>query len=378
MTFTGCAGTRPCFVFRYVFRSVTSDNIIEVDERTCRFPGCQRPVMASAAGTGRPPEYCDDPTHTRASAWRARQRPSEDAARGAEARPVDSARQRASEITGQVSGMIEHLGQQLAVLVEELRTVGDPEAAEAQLESVASEAAEQVAGANARATRAEQAQRRAEAEKAEADAAAEEAMRTSEELARELSGTQEELDAARATGEQLSVELAQAHASAATDRELAQAESAGLRADLEAVRAQLTLVEHERDAAAERAGAEERARVVAERRTGAAESRVEAETARADREESAAEEARAQLAGVRADLEAAREAVADIRSTVATLTAERVAAGADVERERIHGEQRVKDLHDTYSRQIDQLRAELTQAREAKTKERRPRAGGEQ
>lgn len=67
-----------------------------------------------------------------------------------------------------------------------------------------------------------------------------------------------------------------------------------------------------------------------------------------------------------------------MRSTVATLTAERQAARADVEPERIHGEQRVKDLHDTYSRQIEQLRAELTQAREAKTKERRPRAAGEQ
>ena len=344
-----------------------SDHVIEVDERTCRYPGCRRPAMAAEAGTGRPPEYCDDPAHTRASAWRARQRPDEGAARGAEAHPVDSARQRASEITGQVSGMIEHLGQQLAALVEELRTVGDPEAAEAQIESVASEAAEQVAGANARATRAEQAQRRAEAEKVEADAAAQEATRTSEELAQELSGAQEGLDAALARGEQLTEELAQAHAWAANERELAQAESAGLRADIEAIRVQLTLVEHERDAAAERAGTEERARVAAERRAGVAESRVEAETARADREESAAEEARAQLAAVRADLEGAREAVADMRSTVATLTAEREAGRADVERERIHGEQRVKDLHETYSRQIDQLRAELTQAREAKT-----------
>jgi chromosome segregation ATPase len=259
--------------------------------------------------------------------------------------------------------MIEHLGQQLAALVEELRTVGDPEAAEAQIESVASEAAEQVAGANARATRAEQAQRRAEAEKAEADAAAEEATRTSEELAQELSGLQEELDAAHAQAKELTEELRQAHASAANERELAQAESVGLRADLDGIRVQLTLAEQERDAAAERAGTEERTRIDAERRTGVAESRAEAETARADREESAVEETRGQLAGVRADLEAAREAVADMRSTVATLTAEREAARADVERERIHGEQRVQDLHDTYSRQIEQLRAELTQAK---------------
>jgi colicin import membrane protein len=63
---------------------------------------------------------------------------------------------------------------------------------------------------------------------------------------------------------------------------------------------------------------------------------------------------------------------------VATLTAEREAARADVERERAHGEQRVKDLHETYSRQIDQLRAELSQAREAKTKESRSQAHEEQ
>ncbi len=355
-----------------------SENILDVEQRFCRFPGCQRPAMAGEAGTGRPPEYCDDPAHTRASAWRARQRPNEEAARAVESRPVDSARQRASEITGQVSGMIEHLGQQLSALVEELRTVGDPEAAEAQIESVASEAAEQVAAANARATRAEQAQRRAEAEKAEADAAAEEATRTSEELARELSGVQEELDAAMAQVKERAEELAQAHASAANDRELAQAESAGLRADLETIRGQLTLAVQERAAAAERAGAEEQARAAAERRTGVAESRLEAETARADREESAAAETRGQLAAVRADLEAAREAMADVRSTVATLTAEREAARADIERERVHGEQRVKDLHDTYGRQIEQLRAELTQAREAEPKERRPRDGGEQ
>lgn len=73
---------------------------------------------------------------------------------------------------------------------------------------------------------------------------------------------------------------------------------------VETIRLQLTLAERERDAAAERAGTEERDRVAAERRTGVAESRAEAETARADREESAAEELRGQLEGVRVDLEA--------------------------------------------------------------------------
>lgn len=95
---------------------------------------------------------------------RARQR-LEDAGPVAEALPVDAARQRASEITGQVAGMMEHLGGQLTSLLEELRTVSDPEAVEAQIESMTTEAADRVAAANARASRAEQAQRRAEAER---------------------------------------------------------------------------------------------------------------------------------------------------------------------------------------------------------------------
>jgi len=68
-----------------------------------------------------------------------------------------------------------------------------------------------------------------------------------------------------------------------------------------------------------------------------------------------------------------------MRSTVATLTAEREAARADVERERQHGDQRVKDLHETYNGQVSQLRDELTQARAAEAEQRRatrPRAEG--
>lgn len=116
------------------------------------------------------------------------------------------------------------------------------------------------------------------------------------------------------------------------------------------------------------------------RRAGAAESRAQAEAERADRGEATIEATQGKLATARADLDRTREVAAELRGNLATLTAEREAARANVELERAHGEQRVKDLHDAYGRQIDQLRHELTQARETPTKERRtsrPRTAGE-
>jgi len=150
--------------------------------------------MSADAGSGRPPEYCDDEGHNRAAAWRARRRLEGEPGRSVaeEMRPVDAARQRAGELRGQVAGMVEHLGQQLNALVEELRTVADPDAAEAQIESVTSDAAEQVAAALARASRAEQAGRQAEADRAEADAAATEASELAEQQQAALAVIQQE------------------------------------------------------------------------------------------------------------------------------------------------------------------------------------------
>ena len=144
-------------------------------QRMCRYPGCDRPAEPGEPGAGRPPEYCDNPDHTRAAAWRARQRATAGASAAEEARPMDAARQRAGLITAQVTGMAEHLVSQMHELLVELRTLADPGAAEAQLEAAASEAAEQVAAANSRAIRSEQALRAAVADKEEADAAALEA-----------------------------------------------------------------------------------------------------------------------------------------------------------------------------------------------------------
>ncbi|WP_141680153.1 hypothetical protein [Tessaracoccus lapidicaptus] len=133
--------------------------------------------------------------------------------------------------------MIEHLGQQLSVLVDELRTVGDPEAVEAQLEAVSSEAAEQVASAHARATRAEQAQRRAEAEKAEADAAASEATVSLEQLTATLDQVRLDLAETTQARDQLSDELAALRAAMAPDQEAAREVQASCAATMRLPRA---------------------------------------------------------------------------------------------------------------------------------------------
>ena len=342
-----------------------SESVSQTEQRTCRFPGCEQQAMPSEPGIGRPREYCDDPAHTRAAAWRARQRPGQSGeAREADARPVDAARQRASELRGQVGGMIEHLEQQLHALVGELRTVGDLDAAEAQLESVASDAAEQVAAANARASRAEQAQRRAEAERAEADAAASEATERSEELAAVVEDTRAQLQEANQNLDQVVNELAETVAAAEAERQQTQLTIVQLRDEAIATQALLKDAEQERDdvsarlevAIASRAEAEERARTAGERTT--------AEAARAVRAETETVAVREQVEAARGQIDQIRDQVADLRGSLAGMTAERDAARADIERERVHGDQRVADLRTTYERQQSQLQDQLAQARE--------------
>src|SRR3954453_8639856 len=206
----------------YVRAAFVMSEPMETERRICRYPGCQRPAAASKSGTGRPPGYCDDSAHNRIAVWHARRRlRGEQSGRvaGVERGLVDAARQPASELHGQVAGMIEHLGQQLQALLEELWTVADPEAAELQIEAVTSQAAEQVATAAARASRAEQSQRRAEAERAEADAAAEEASALSQQLRTALDEARERLGEAEARRDRLTAELAWGQAAVGAQRQ---------------------------------------------------------------------------------------------------------------------------------------------------------------
>lgn len=344
-----------------------SDQVTE--QRTCRFPGCDRPAAAGDAGTGRRPEYCDDPAHNRAAAWRERQRLKGagqliTSSAGDEARPVEAARQKASELVAQLTGMAELFMDQLPRAIEEIRTAGDLDAAEAQIESVTTEAEERIAGAVARASRAEQAQRRAEAEREEADAAAIESTdavtRLEEELVdvsaqadgfqNEASALQEELDATR-----------EAAAAAASESEAAIAvlrnELASLQIRLEE---RVAVVEGERDHLAEELDTAQAARAEAEERARGAVERAGAEATRADRAEQAATTAREQVDTARGQVDDLRDQIGELRAVEATARAERDAARAEGERERSHGEQRLADMRASFGEQFDELRSERT------------------
>jgi colicin import membrane protein len=350
-------------------------DLIQVEQRTCRFPGCERPAVAAEAGTGRPPEYCDDEGHNRAAAWRARRRLTAEPARSAqdEKRPVDAARQRASEIRGQVAGMVEHLGAQLNALVEELRTVADPDAAEAQIESVTSEAAEQVATASVRATRAEQAQRKVESERVEADAAAVEASELAEQQQVILSALGEQLAVQDQALEQATVELAETRSTGEARDRAVQAELSDLREHLATTHARLTETEQARAEASVRADAAVTARAEADERARGAGARAEVEADRAKRAEADLAMVREQLDQLRTERETLREQISALRGTASTVTVERNAARADADRERAHGDQRVADLRTSQDQQYEQLRAELAEARQD-AREQRTRA----
>ncbi|MBL7511305.1 hypothetical protein I6A94_15655, partial [Frankia sp. CN4] len=141
----------------------------------CGYPGCGRPC-APADGPGRPPAYCDDPAHTRLSAYRRRRElaagdPRGPGAEGARrragdgraavagspatagaaqgARPVALARLRADELAAHVEGLTADLGRTLEAFTAALGRLGDVSAAEAQVEAAEADSARRVAEATA-------------------------------------------------------------------------------------------------------------------------------------------------------------------------------------------------------------------------------------
>ena len=323
-------------------------------------PGVRPPRRERGLWLWWAPEYCDHVGHNRAAAWRARRRLAAEPSRNIEdeKRPVDAARQRAGELSDQVAGMLEHLGQQLTALIEELRIVADPDAAEAQIESVTTEAATQVAAANTRTRRAEQAQRQADMERLEADAAATEASELADQLHADLALTQLELRDRALALDQVTAELVAVRSAAKAQNAQAQSELPQLREQLATARTRLEEAEHECDAATARAESASAARADAEKRAQGAVARAADEAVRAQRATSDVAKVRDEQSHARNVHDTIREEASLLRRNLATAIVERDAARASVERERTHGDQRISDLRTTENHHITQLRDE--------------------
>jgi colicin import membrane protein len=217
--------------------------------RTCRYPGCTRPAEA-ADGPGRPPAYCDDPAHTRASAFRARQavgaayEASAGAVAGEATEPVTFARVRAGLLVERVEAAVLALATMTADVVAELRTLGDVEAVEVELETVSASADQRAAEARSAAASAENRRRTAEAAALEADqrreeaeAAAAEAL-AAEAQALDLANTQAQAaEAARAEADQFHADLT----AMVAERDQAQAEARDLVEQLAVSREETTV-----------------------------------------------------------------------------------------------------------------------------------------
>src|SRR5262245_43761525 len=124
------------------------------EETTCAYPGCTRPRAAGMAGRGSKPKYCDDTEHTAATAFRERNRQARATGRPTPddlGRPVTMATARAAELRTAIGADLSTLLDKVARALEELRVIADPEAAEAQIEAIQADAAQQIAAAEARA-----------------------------------------------------------------------------------------------------------------------------------------------------------------------------------------------------------------------------------
>lgn len=387
-------------VLRYRFRSCYDNGMTETkttEESTgCRFPVapdklCGRPTVPATGdenGRGRPSAYCDDPAHNRAAAWRARKAlesrqtgKAEPEGGAAMVRPVSTAGARAGQYLEEVRALAERLGAGQQLLLRELATLGDPDAAAVQLETVTAEAEQQVAEERARAARAEQARREDREQKEEADAAAAEAVT-------ELQRVTGELGEVRAQLAERSEELAGARAEIteqAGQLEAAARREAEVRAELDETVADKRYLadENERQARAleereaqlsrlreELAGQQRRADD-AERERERIEQQLLGERTRADHAERAIERAQGETAALQTQLteertvsRAAQQAAADAREQLAGLVAQLEAAKGALAAEQNHANQRIADQERRFESQLADLRTTITQLRQ--------------
>jgi colicin import membrane protein len=337
---------------------------------TCAYPGCERPPRRTASGDGRgaKPKYCDltdesgKELHTALTAFRARAKLDRSAAGGAVPddldRPVTMATVRASELRTGMLADAEQLVTKLSAAVEQLRAAANPEAAEAQIEAVQAEAAEQVA--DARALQAREAQRRQQAE-----AGAEEARQAAIEMDEQLAtAEQRRAEAERRAGEaaeqaaEVRRSSEQAIAAAHTEAEL-RVRQAQQQADQQIEEARQHAAADVAAAQAERDRATEHAHAETARAAQAVQS-AEAETARARQGET---DAKTALADLRQEMTTRlHEQRGTYEERIAELTLARDEARdrahrAETELDAISAEQRRQ------SARIDELHTQLANAR---------------
>jgi len=140
----------------------------------CAYPGCTRPPAPAPLGAGRPSRYCgqDDGTriHNRQTARAARQERAATSTDVATGEPVTMARASAALLIERLETALSGQAQILAEALEQIRTMGDPTAVQAELTSVTTTARAEAEQARAEAAAAEQTRVAAEAARAAAEA----------------------------------------------------------------------------------------------------------------------------------------------------------------------------------------------------------------
>ena len=187
-------------------------------QRTCNFPDCDKPrEQPPGDGTpGRPPEYCVDPDHNRASSFAERRR-RRLAAAGRPAltllpvsddtRPLDTARANLRVLVPTLKQEVDRLETLLSQATEELHTLVDPEALAVQVETIQSVADEKITAARTARLRAEEIAEQAETLNREATAAADLATTRLENLQVEHVTAQVQRDQATALNQELTGQL---------------------------------------------------------------------------------------------------------------------------------------------------------------------------
>lgn len=229
------------------------------ENRTCKYPGCDRPRVAVT--DGRPREYCADPSHTRQAAWRKRKEleAEKQATADAEAafgRPVTMATTRAQMLIERLEETLNPAVELASGVLRELKVLEDAEKVELEIKTIRTSAAEEVAAINSELARAQddarnwrQALEQAEQQRQEADDVAEEATAELATTRLTLTTTQTALSEVTDERDRLAAELDDARATTAAH----QAQIDALTTELAATRAAGTLAAENLDKALQRA-----------------------------------------------------------------------------------------------------------------------------